>query len=181
MVEFGYKLSSEEHPPLELVRQATLAEVAGFDFAMMSDHFHPWIDRQGESPFAWGVLGAIAQATERLRLGTGVTCPTVRVHPAAEDEAAARRTALEWWPNAGIEGELPAELPLPRHFEQAARAVTEDSLAEKVVCGPDPDRHIEMARTYLEAGYDHLWFHQIGPEQDGFFRFYERSVLPKLR
>jgi G6PDH family F420-dependent oxidoreductase len=97
-----------------------------------------------------------------------------------DDEATARRTALEWWPNAGIEGELPAELPLPRHFEQAARSVTEEALAKKVVCGPDLDRHLEMARTYVDAGYDHVWFHQIGPDQDGFFDVYERDVLPKL-
>jgi coenzyme F420-dependent glucose-6-phosphate dehydrogenase len=318
MTEFGYKLSSEEHAPLDLVRYAVRAEEAGFGFAMISDHFHPWIDRQGHSPFAWGVLGAVAQATERLTLGTGVTCPTVRVHPAivaqaaataaalapgrfvlglgtgenlnehivggpwpssairremlaeaievirglwegsvfdhrgrhyrvdqarlytlpdepppiliaasgeaaatmagaigdgvislapdrelleafdraggggkpryaeisvcwARDEETARRTALEWWPNAGIEGELPAELPLPRHFEQAAVSVTEQALAKKVVCGPDPDRHVEMARTYVDAGYDHVWFHQIGPDQDGFFDVYERDVLPKLR
>jgi coenzyme F420-dependent glucose-6-phosphate dehydrogenase len=317
MTEFGYKLSSEEHSPADLVRYAQRAEEAGFTFAMLSDHFHPWIDRQGQSPFAWTVLGAVAQATERLQLGTGVTCPTVRVHPAiiaqaaattaalapgrfllglgtgenlnehivggpwpsaairremlseaveiirrlwegsvvdhrgrhfrvdqarlytvpdepppiaiaasgtvaatmagqigdgliglapdrelleafdeaggdgkpryaeisvcwADDEATARRTALEWWPNAGIEGELPAELPLPRHFEQAARSVTEEALAKKVVCGPDPERHLEMARTYVDAGYDHVWFHQIGPDQDGFFDVYERDVLPTL-
>jgi coenzyme F420-dependent glucose-6-phosphate dehydrogenase len=317
MTEFGYKLSSEEHAPLDLVRYARRAEEAGFGFAMLSDHFHPWIDRQGHSPFAWGVLGAVAQATERLQLGTGVTCPTVRVHPAivaqaaattaslapgrfvlglgtgenlnehilggpwppaairremlaeaveiirglwegsvfdhrgrhyrvdqarlytlpdepppiliaasgqaaatmagqvgdgviglapdrelleafdraggagkpryaevsvcwAQDEQSARRTALEWWPNAGIEGELPAELPLPRHFEQAAGSVTEEALAKKVACGPDPERHLEMARMYVDAGYDHVWFHQIGPDQDGFFDVYEQDVLPQL-
>ena len=66
MTEFGYWLSSEEHAPLDLVRDAARAEELGFSFAMISDHFHPWIDAQGESPFVWSVLGGIAQATERL-------------------------------------------------------------------------------------------------------------------
>src|SRR5207237_6232920 len=82
MPEFGYALSSEEHGPCDLVQYAQQAETAGFDFALISDHFHPWTDKQGQSPFAWTVIGAIAQSTRRLRLGTGVTCPTVRYHPA---------------------------------------------------------------------------------------------------
>ena len=75
MTEFGYTLSAEEHGPADLVRWARTAEETGFSFALISDHFHPWIDRQGHSPFVWTVLGGIAQATERLRVGTGVTCP----------------------------------------------------------------------------------------------------------
>ena len=62
-IEVGYALSSEEHPPAELVRQAVAAEDAGFTFALVSDHFHPWTDRQGQSPFVWSVIGAIARAT----------------------------------------------------------------------------------------------------------------------
>jgi alkanesulfonate monooxygenase SsuD/methylene tetrahydromethanopterin reductase-like flavin-dependent oxidoreductase (luciferase family) len=76
MPELGYALSSEEHGPLELVRNAVRAEQAGFGYALISDHFHPWTDRQGESAFVWGVIGGIAQATERIRIGTGVTCPS---------------------------------------------------------------------------------------------------------
>src|ERR671929_226093 len=94
MVEIGYALSSEEHVPGDLVRHARAAEEAGFAFALISDHFHPWISRQGQSPFAWTVTGAIAQATQRLRLGTGVTCPTVRYHPAIVAQAAATAAAL---------------------------------------------------------------------------------------
>src|SRR4051794_41834436 len=89
MVELGYALSSEEHSPRELVRHAVAAERAGFSFALISDHFHPWTDSQGQSPFVWSVIGAIAQATETLRLGTGVTCPTIRIHPAIVAQAAA--------------------------------------------------------------------------------------------
>ena len=94
MLEIGYALSSEEHPPGDLVRYARRAEEVGFTFALISDHFHPWVDRQGHSPFAWTVIGAIAQATERLRLGTGVTCPLMRYHPAVVAQAAATAAAL---------------------------------------------------------------------------------------
>ena len=93
-VRFGYHLSSEEHPPRLLVRNAVRAEEAGFQLALLSDHFHPWIDAQGESSFAWTVLGAIAQATEKLRVGTGVTCPTIRYHPALVAQMAATAGAL---------------------------------------------------------------------------------------
>jgi len=317
MNELGYALSSEEHPPADLVAHARRAEEAGFRFALISDHFHPWVDRQGHSPFVWTVLGGIAQATERLEVGTGVTCPTVRIHPAiiaqaaattadlfggrfflgvgtgenlnehvtgarwpsvdvrlemleeavevirrlwrgeltshegkhytvenariytlperlppihvaaggakaaevagrigdgyigtspdpdtlrafaeaggrdkprygqvtvcwAADEADARKTALEWWPNAGLSGQLSQELPLPSHFEQAASLVTEDTLAESLPLGPDPERHLSTIRQYFDAGYDHVYVHQIGPDQAGFFDFYRREILPKV-
>src|SRR5512142_2893803 len=89
MPELGYALSSEEHSAKDLVRYAQRAEEVGFTFALISDHFHPWLDKQGQSPFAWSVLGAIAQVTKRLRVGTGVTCPTFRYHPAIIAQAAA--------------------------------------------------------------------------------------------
>jgi G6PDH family F420-dependent oxidoreductase len=316
-MELGYALSSEEHRPQDLVRNAQRAEAAGFTFALISDHFHPWIDQQGHSPFVWAVIGGIAQATRRLRLGTGVTCPTVRLHPAiiaqaaataaclmpgrfflgvgtgenlnehilgdhwppvdvrqemldeavevirllwqggskshyglyytvenarlytlpdeapeimvaasgsesaalagligdglistapesklveafdgvggrdkphygqltvcwAADEAAARATAHKWWPTAALKGELNQELPLPAHFEQAARMVSEDDVANQVVCGPDVDRHVEAIREFVDAGFEHVYVHQVGPDQEGFFKFYEREVMPRL-
>ena len=74
-MEIG-SLSSEEHPP-------------AFSFALISDHFHPWTDRQGQTPFVWSVIGAIANATTNLRLGTGMTCPTTRVHPPVVAQSAA--------------------------------------------------------------------------------------------
>jgi coenzyme F420-dependent glucose-6-phosphate dehydrogenase len=316
LAEIGYALSCEEHDPSQLVRNATRAEEAGFTFALISDHYHPWTDRQGQSAFVWSAIGAIAQATNRLGLGTGVTCPTMRMHPAVvaqaaatsamlmpgrfflgvgsgenlnehiigehwppadirqemleeaieiirqlweggyqsyhgayyvvenariysrpeapppiivaasgpsaaglaaragdgligtapdkelidgfhqdggsgpiygqitvcwgPDEAAARKTAHEWWPNAAIPGELGQELPLPRHFEQAAQSVTEDQIAEAIVCGPDPERHIDGIRKYVDAGYTHIYVHQVGPDQEGFFNFYSNEVLQKL-
>jgi coenzyme F420-dependent glucose-6-phosphate dehydrogenase len=316
-LEIGYTLSCEEHGPRDLVRFASMAEDAGFPFALISDHYHPWTDTQGHSPFVWTVIGGVAQATERLRLGTGVTCPIIRIHPAvvaqaaatcasmmpgrfflgvgtgenlnehvlggrwpppdqrlemleeaievirllwrggyqshrgryytveqarlytlpedpppllvaakaskamglagragdgligvapdrealrefdeaggtgkprygqvhvcwSEDEARARATAREWWPNSSLPGELGVELALPRHFEQAAELVSEEDVARAVVCGPDPERHLDAIREFADAGYDHVYVHQIGPDQEGMIRFYQREVLPKV-
>jgi G6PDH family F420-dependent oxidoreductase len=317
MTEFGYTLSSEEFGPRELVRFAARSEEVGFTFALISDHYHPWTDQQGHSPFVWAALGGIAGATERLRVGTGVTCPMIRIHPAIVAQAAAtvadmmpgrfflgvgsgenlnehiigaawpaidkrldmmseaievirklwqggltthrgphytvqqarlytlpeelppiyvaakgkraasiaaelgdgligvgpdqeaveayrtaggkgprycqlhhcwaagekeaRATARKWWPNAAIGGELGMELPLPRHYEQAAETVTEDDVAQQVSCGPDPEVHLDPVRKALEAGFDHVYLHQIGPDQDGFLRFFEQELRPRLR
>lgn len=313
-VRFGYALSSEEHRPRDLVADAARAEAAGFEFAMLSDHFHPWLDRQGQSPFAWSVLGGIAEATDRMTIGTGVTALSVRIHPAilaqaaatvgdmlpgrfwfgvgtgenlnehvlgdawpehstraamleeavglirrmwtgelvdhhgdfydvsrarlytlpealppiliaasgeesaelagrigdglistapdrklvqayggngpkvaqvtvcwAKDEATARRTALEWWPTAAIPGDNSQELPLPSSFEALAELVTEEALAEKVACGPDPEVHAKAIQPYLDAGFDHVYLHQVGPDQAGFIDFADRELLPRLR
>ena len=316
MPEIGYWLSSEEHTPLELVRNARAAEEAGFRHAMISDHYHPWVDEQGHSAFVWGTIGGIAAATERLSLGTGVTCPMIRIHPAviaqaaatagammpgrfvlglgtgenlnehilgdrwpsgwerlemlreaievirllwqggyqshrgthyrvdeariytlpeqlppiavaaakpgaaqlagendgliavspdrelvdefesaggegkprhgqlsicwAESEAEARKTAFRVWPNAGVEGELSQELPLPRHFEQATEMVEEEDVAGSMPCGPDPEPVIQSIQEYLDAGFDHVYLHQIGPDQDGFFEFAKREILPRF-
>ena len=316
MTTFGYKLSSEEHDPRDLVAQAQRAEQAGFEFAAISDHFHPWTSKQGHSPFVWGVLGAIAHATTRLDVLTGVTCPTIRTHPVviahaaataavmfegrftlgvgsgehlnehvtgakwphlpvrlemlqeavevmrllwsgglkshrgrhytvenarlydlpddpppvaiaasgersvsvaaeigdalvavapqddlvdnyrraggkgptyaevnvcwAETEEDARRTVYEYWPVAGFKGQLMQELALPSQFESGAEMVDEDAASENVACGPDPEVHLAEIRKFADAGFDHLWIHQIGPDQDGFFRFFERELRPRL-
>src|SRR5918992_6392159 len=94
MPEFGYKLSSEEHGPLDLIDNARRAEECGFSFLAISDHFHPWIKQQGHSPFVWGVIGGIAQATERIGVITGVTCPSFRMHPALVAHAAATAAVM---------------------------------------------------------------------------------------
>jgi coenzyme F420-dependent glucose-6-phosphate dehydrogenase len=316
-MELGYTLAGEEHGPLELVENARRAEAAGFSFAVASDHYHPWVDRQGQSPFVWAVLGGVAASTTTIEVGTGVTCPLLRIHPAvvaqaaataacmlpgrfflgvgtgenlnehvlgdrwpstavrrsmleeavavmralwsgelrshhgahytvenariytlpdepipvmvaaggpeagelagrigdglvvtapdeetvgafddaggrdkprygqltvcwAESETGARRTAREWWPNAALASPLGQELPLPSHFESAATMVDEDDVADAVVCGPDPDRHLEAIAGFEEAGIDRVFVHQVGPDQDGFMRFYEREILPQL-
>ncbi|MCV7169441.1 TIGR03557 family F420-dependent LLM class oxidoreductase [Mycobacterium manitobense] len=88
MAKIGYFLSCEQYTPAELVDQARRAEAAGFESLWISDHFHPWNDEQGQSPFVWGVIGALSQVTS-LPVATGVTCPTMRIHPAIIAQAAA--------------------------------------------------------------------------------------------
>ena len=92
-MEIGYALSSEEHPPKALVEHARLAEQAGIGSIWISDHFHPWLDDQGQSPFVWSVIGAIA-ATTKLSVTTAVTCPTIRIHPAILAQATATSALL---------------------------------------------------------------------------------------
>ena len=94
MIRFGYKLMSEEHGPSALVRNAVRAERAGFAFVAISDHFSPWLEEQGHSPFAWSVLGAVAQATHHIGVMTAVTCPIMRYHPAIIAQAAATMALL---------------------------------------------------------------------------------------
>ncbi|MBA2281310.1 MAG: TIGR03557 family F420-dependent LLM class oxidoreductase [Acidimicrobiia bacterium] len=127
----GYWLSSEEHPAPTLVANAAAAEAAGFRTAMLSDHFHPWTPTQGQSPFAWAVLGAIAGATTELEVGTGVSAAVHRLHPAILAQAAATVATLmpgrfflglgsgerlnehitgERWPGAGERRDMLAEV-----------------------------------------------------------------------
>ncbi|MES1248004.1 MAG: TIGR03557 family F420-dependent LLM class oxidoreductase [Actinomycetota bacterium] len=310
MPEIGFALSSEDHPPNELVRQAALAEQHGFTFALISDHYHPWIHEQGHAPFVWATLGGIAEATSTLRIGTGVTCPLIRQHPglvaqaaatvgcmtegrfflgvgtgeqlnehvfgarwpapderlamleeavqvmrllwqggeqthrgthytvdraeifdvpdggvpvyvaAAQPKAAALaarigdglvstspdkeivehfgqdkpklgmlhvaydtdadaalKRALRLWPNTSLEGSSGQELPTPRDFELAAPMVTPEMVATSTPHGPDPGPYLEQIRKYEEAGFTHVYIHQIGENQAEFCRWAERELL----
>jgi G6PDH family F420-dependent oxidoreductase len=98
----------------------------------------------------------------------------------APDEAAARRTVHRLWPNTVLPGELSQILPTPEHFEQASELVTEEQAGQSAACGPDPERHIERIRSYVDAGFDEVYIAQIGPDQRGFFDFYARYVLPRF-
>lgn len=89
MTRFGYTLMTEQSGPQQLVRYAIAAEDVGFDFEVSSDHYSPWLTSQGHAPYAWTVLGAVAQATSRVGLATYVTCPTMRYHPAVVAQKAA--------------------------------------------------------------------------------------------
>jgi G6PDH family F420-dependent oxidoreductase len=93
MVRFGYFLSCEEYTPAQLLEQARLAERAGFEALWISDHFHPWNDAQGQSPFVWSMIGALSQVCD-LPVTTAVTCPTVRIHPVNIAQAAATSAVL---------------------------------------------------------------------------------------
>lgn len=94
VTEIGVVLAAETHGPNELVATARIAEELGFDRVWVSDHFHPWVGAQGESPFVWSVIGGIAATTGTLRVGTGVTCPTIRIHPAIVAQAAATSAVM---------------------------------------------------------------------------------------
>ena len=315
MVEYGCFLSSEENGPRALVEQAQMAERAGLGKVSISDHFHPWMDSQGQSPFVWSVIGGIA-ATTSLEVTTAVTCPILRIHPAVlaqaaatsssmlagrfrlgvgtgerlnehvlgqhwppagvrrdmleeavdamralwsgdivtrqgryytvenaqiftgpdgeipvvvsafgsdamqlasrigdgvmttapdgdmldayrgrggrgpaiatvkvcygPDEEAAQETAHRLWASSGIPGQSSQELSMPEHFEEAAQLVTPEKLAEKISCGPDPDRHVETIRQYVDAGFDEIHIGQIGGDHEAFFKFLTDEVLPRL-
>ena len=315
MPTIGCFLSSEEHGPRFLLDTARQAEEAGFRSVLISDHFHPWTNTLGESPFVWSVIGAIAASTD-LQVTTGVTCPTIRIHPAVlaqatatsqlllegrfrfgvgsgealneqilgdrwpptdvrlemleeaidviremwrgevvtrhgryytverarifsrpddpppilvsgfgpkstalaarvgdgyvttapdgdavrsyrdqggkgpaiaavkacwgPDEDKARALAFELWPTTGVSGELSQELPAPEHFEQAVENVTEDMVADKIPCGPDPERHVAALRQYFDAGFDEVFVSQVGDDQSGYFEFFNSEVRPRL-
>jgi G6PDH family F420-dependent oxidoreductase len=305
---------SEEHGPKELVKNARLAEEAGFDFAAISDHFFPWLEEQGHSPFAWSVLGAIAQATKHLGLVTAVTCPTMRYHPAIIAQGAATLALLSedrftlglgsgerlnehvvgtGWPGIAerherfcealdiiqglLSGELSnyrgkylslenarlfdrpgtkpsviiaaggpqaaklaaekgdglmateprkdiieafgrkgprycevamccdaneekaratahkyfrwsvtgwpvqAELPDPKGFEAASQHVSVDTVAQKISCGPSPEKHLEAIGKFTQAGFDHIVLVQIGPNQKYFLDLFQRELGAALR
>ena len=317
MVHIGYKLSSEDTSPVNLVKYAKQAEEAGFSFAMISDHYHPWVGKQDQSPFVWSTLGGISLITDNLAIGTAVTCPTIRIHPAIIAQAAAttatmmdRRFMLgvgsgenlnehilgDHWPAAPIRIEmleeaisiirmlwkgdmcsfrgkyytientqiytLPSELPpilmsadgdlaaetagriadglitpgirdnivkifkktggdgkpcyaeasvcwahnekyaknityeywpilanknglnweikTPKYFEELAKMTDPETLASEIVCGNDPEKHIDEIKRFIDAGYDHVFVHQLGPQQEGFIDFYKDEVLPEF-
>jgi G6PDH family F420-dependent oxidoreductase len=93
MTVIGYFLSSEEWGPNEQLEQARMAEEAGFEALWISDHYHPWNDEQGQSPFVWSVIGALSEAVS-LPVETAVTCPTLRMHPAVVAQAAATSAVM---------------------------------------------------------------------------------------
>jgi G6PDH family F420-dependent oxidoreductase len=132
-MRIGFFLSCEEYGPRELVAQARLAEQAGFHGLWISDHYHPWTDAQGESPFVWSVIGALAEATERMPVATAVTCPTVRIHPAIIAQAAATSAAL-----------LPGRFTLG---VGTGEALNEHILGDR---WPEADVRIEMLEEAIE-------------------------------
>lgn len=99
----------------------------------------------------------------------------------AETEEAAVETAHRLWPNEQLPGELPQVLPTPRHIEQATTLVPQEKVRAAFPCGPDPQRHIQALQEYARAGFDEVYVQQIGPEQEAFFDFYTKHVLPSLR
>lgn len=317
MVRIGYTLSGEEHAPGDLLLYGRIAEESGFDFLTISDHFHPWTSRQGQSPLVWSVLGGLSVKTERVQIMTSVTCPTIRIHPAivaqaaattacllpdrfvlglgtgenlnehvvgagwphplerldmleeaielirllwtgnlvnewtdhytvdrarlytlpetsppiavaasapaaaklagragdalistapeaelveafreaggkgrpvygkvtvcfGPDQTKAKEEALEWWPNTSVPGDLGLELAEPQQFEEVAQLITADQVAEKVTCGPEPDPIVEQIGAFADAGFDHVFLHQVGPRQEEFLAFAKDELLPAI-
>jgi len=99
----------------------------------------------------------------------------------ARSERRARETAHEIWPLAALSGMLFTEIKLPEQFQAAMKPIMQKEVAEAIVCGPDPKRHVEMIRKAERTGYTHVCIHQVGADQEGFFDFYEREVLPRFR
>ena len=122
-----------------------------------------------------------ADGLERYRElgGRGPSVATVKVCWAADEEEA-RKTAHRLWASSGVPGESSQELAMPAQFEQAAQLVTPEKLAEKIPCGPDPDRHAETIRKYLDAGFDEVHLGQIGEDQAGFLDFFAKELAPRL-
>jgi G6PDH family F420-dependent oxidoreductase len=150
-MKVGYFLSSEENGPGELVGQARAAEQAGFQGLWISDHFHPWIDEQGESPFVWAVIGALAEATE-LPITTAVTCPTVRTHPAVIAHAAATAAAM-----------------LPGRFNLgvgSGEALNEQILGDD---WPEADVRLEMLEEAIELMRE-LWTGEVVSREGKHYR-----------
>jgi coenzyme F420-dependent glucose-6-phosphate dehydrogenase len=134
--------------------------------------------------FGDGLVGVTPSArfVEAFEAGGGLGRPRLaQSHVCrAQTEAEARRTAHRWWPVAGLQGAVLFDLALPRDFERVAALVREDDVARVVVCGPDPQRHHAAIPRFAATRFSHLYIHQIGPDQEGFFRSYEREVLPKF-
>jgi G6PDH family F420-dependent oxidoreductase len=118
-------------------------------------------------------------ATYRKHGGKGRTQGGVKVcwH---EDKQQAVKIAHKTWRNSMVPGQLAQELAVPAFFDQASELVTEDMVADKVPCGPDPEVHVKAVQEYVDAGFDEIYVAQMGPDQEGMIRFYEREVLPRL-
>ena len=96
----------------------------------------------------------------------------------AESAERAEDLVFERWPTSGLEGELSQVLPTPKHFEQAVSVLHKEDVVRTFPCGPDPEKHVNAIRKYADAGYDEVYITQVGTDQEGFLRFYEREVLP---
>ena len=99
----------------------------------------------------------------------------------AESEKEARETAFRVWPNTGLKGELSQELRTVAHFEQAVKMLTEEDIAKEMTLGPDPQRYVDILQQYIDAGYTHVYVHQVGDNQEAFIRFFAREVMPQFQ
>lgn len=128
----------------------------------------------GTSPEAKMVRSFSEQAGPGKRiLGTGKCCW-------GDDEAEARKLAHRLWPNIGLPGQLAQELATTAHMAQATSIVTDDMVADPIPCGPDPEQYVASIQAYADAGYETVYLHNIGPDQEGFLGFLQKQVIPRL-
>jgi coenzyme F420-dependent glucose-6-phosphate dehydrogenase len=169
-MHWGYTCSSEEFEASDLVRFASIAEDSGFDFVSVSDHFHPWTSSQGHSPFVWTTLGGIAVNTRSVSMGTGVTCPLIRTHPAIVAQAAAAVSELSngrFFLGVGTGEALNEHItgerwpPIDVRLEMLAEAV---SVIRELWTGETVDHHgshytVENARLFSASPHpiDIIW------------------------
>ena len=99
----------------------------------------------------------------------------------AADEEKAKQTAHEIWGYTALPGQFSQELALPMYYEQGMQIITPDMVAESIVCGPDPARYHEKIKSYVDAGFTHVYLHQVGDDQEGFFSFAQREILPRYQ
>ena len=184
MTQFGYTAMGEQTPAWQLITDLVAAEAAGFDFSVMSDHYFPWLEEQGHSPNAWAVLGAAAQATERLPLMTFVTCPTFRYHPAVVAQQAATVGVLS---GGRFTLGLGAGENLNEHITGGgwpAARVRHERLEEavEIIRQLFAGQYVKAVREYVQAGFTHVALVQVGAErQHDFIDWSARELLPALR
>jgi len=99
----------------------------------------------------------------------------------APSEGEARRVAHRWWPIAGLPPRVLSELALPEDFEAAVKLVSEDEVAERITCGPDPELHASAIKRFVAAGFTTIYLHQVGPDQEGFLAFCNKELVPRFR
>ncbi len=153
MTRFAYFCGHEQWQPEELVEHAVLAEKAGFDFLVVSEHFHPWVDDTSASGYAFSTIGAMAQATERVEISTGVTTPLFRYHPAVVAQAAAtldRLSGGRFHLGVGTGENLnegPLGYPFPKYAERAARMAEALEIVRRLLDGEKLDYEGEYYST----------------------------------
>jgi len=96
------------------------------------------------------------------------------------DEEKCQQIIHQWWANGGVPGQLPQDLPTFTHFEQAVSVLSRDQTTAEVTIGQDPDRIVAAVQPYLDARYDHIYFHQIGPDPRPLFDLWTSALHDAL-
>jgi hypothetical protein len=112
--------------------------------------------------------------------GDGIPACTKAMLCWADSAEKAREVAFKWWPLIGMDPRLNTELRLPADFEAALKPVRPEDIEGQVALGPDLQAHVELIDRYVAAGFDHVVLHQVGPDQDGFFKFWDSELKGEL-